>query len=147
MKHSLQLIVTYTTLLPCFVIGPPMSSALDDLIDVTTFATIDGFKRNILLTQVEDKHLSLLLSYFLYKKIPCKFFCFEKDNIRQQNTFPSTTSLFFCCHGSHHTTMMTFALLGMPYIQDNEFVSSSIPHMGLKLPWLLILGISCIQQL
>ncbi len=55
MKHSLQLIVTYITLLPCFVIGRPMSSALDDLVDVTTFATIDGFKRNIL-TQVEGKH-------------------------------------------------------------------------------------------
>jgi hypothetical protein len=68
MKHSSQLIVAYTTLLPCFVIGPPLSSALNDLVDVITFATIDGFKRNILLTQVEDKHFITLASILSLQK-------------------------------------------------------------------------------
>jgi hypothetical protein len=78
MKHSLQLIVTYTTLLPCFVIGPPMSSALDELIDVTTFATVDGFKRNILLTQVEAKHFITPTSILSLQKNSLQVFLLRK---------------------------------------------------------------------
>lgn len=45
MKHLLQLIVHYTTWLPCFFIGSPMSNALYDLVDAITYITIVVFKR------------------------------------------------------------------------------------------------------
>jgi len=65
-------------MLPCFVIGPPMSSALDDLVDVTTFATKDEFKRNILLTQVEDKHFITPTSILSLQKNSLQVFLLQK---------------------------------------------------------------------
>jgi hypothetical protein len=55
-----------------------MSSSLDDLIDVTTFATIDGFKRNILLTQVEDKHFIIPTSIMSLQKDSLQVFLVQK---------------------------------------------------------------------
>jgi hypothetical protein len=75
--------------------------ALDDLVDVITFATIDGFKRNILLTQVEDKHFITPTSILSLQKNSLQVFCASRKTLLEElNTLPSTTTLFFFVMGT-----------------------------------------------